>query len=231
MEEEEEVNINEDLDRWGCTFWYDKYHPVEVKRDKNKDTSPFMTLQLKKCSVHDYKHCAEVSAEERERLKDAKNWKIDDFDLTLWGNRGSGRAQLVGYRRRKAVRDTRTDSLSICRVVQNQKLVSFVIKNSSRCARCIPYTQITVTEKGDGCFADPERLTHWLSVEKLKKISKESEEERKRLPMIDLMELKFWGEFGMHWRSGSRYELKSKIKERSIVKGEKSDESLNITVD
>ena len=117
------------------------------------------------------------------------------------------------------------------RVVQNQKLVSFVIKNSYRCARCIPYTQITITEKGDKCFANPERLTHWLSLEKFKKISKETEDKRKTLPMIDLTELKFWGEFGMHWRSGSRYEMTSKIKERSIVKHEKTDESLDITLD
>ena len=91
--------------------------------------------------------------------------------------------------------------------------------------------QITVTEKGDGCFANPERLMHWLSVEKFKKISKETEDERKTLPMIDLTELKFWGEFGMHWRSGRRYEVTSKVKQRSIVKGEKTDESLEITVD
>ena len=162
LEEKEEEYINKGFDRWGCAFWYDKYHPVEVKRDKNKDTSPFMRLELKKCSVHDYKHCAEVSVEERERLKEAKKWRNDDFDLTLWENRGSGRAQIVGYRRRKAVRDSRTDSLAISRVVQNEKLVPFVIKNSYRCARCIPYTQITITEKGDGCFANPERLTHWL---------------------------------------------------------------------
>ena len=32
----------------------------------------------------------------------------------------------------------------------------------------------------------------------MKKISKECEEDRKTLPMIDLTELKFWGEFGMH---------------------------------
>ena len=189
-----------------------------------------MRVELK-CSLHDYKHCEDVSLEEKERLKDEKYWKNDDYDLTLWGNRGSGRSEIVAYKRRKAVRDRRTDSLSILRVVQNKKLVSFVIKNVYRSARCIPYTQITVTEKGDGCFANPENLTHWLSIEKFNEISNKSVLDRKTLPMIDLNELKFWGEFGMHWKSGNKYEITEKIKQRSIVNGEKTDELLDVTVD
>ena len=70
-----------------------------------------MKVELKKCSIHDYKHCADVGENVRKRLKDGKLWGKDDYDLTLWGNRSGGRAKLVAYRRRMAVRDLRSDSL------------------------------------------------------------------------------------------------------------------------
>ena len=148
MDEDEDKGevIKEGFDKWGYVFWYNNYHPVGGKRKKNYDTSPYMKVELKKCSIHDYKHCADVGENVRKRLKDGKLWGKDDYDLTLWGNRGGGRAKLVAYRRRMAVRDLRSDSLSILRVVQNKRLVSFLIKNSYRCARCIPYTQLTVSE-------------------------------------------------------------------------------------
>ena len=75
-----------------------------------------------------------------------------------------------------AVRDLRSDSLSILRVVQNKRLVSFLIKNLYRCAWCIPYTQLTVLESGNGCFAVPELNTHWLAKEKFSSVTKETED-------------------------------------------------------
>ena len=189
-----------------------------------------MKVELKKCSIHDYKHCVDVGENVRKRLKDGKLWGKDDYDLTLWGNRGGGRAQLVAYRRRMAARDLRSDSLSILRVVQNKTLVSFLIKNSYRCAQCIPYTQLTVSESGNGCFAVPERNTHWLAKEKFSNVSKETEHERTYLQMIDLAELKFWGEFGRKWKSGLKYNISSKIIEKSKMQMEKTDEKEDVVI-
>ena len=107
-EDEGEV-IKEGFDKWGYVFWYDNNHPVGGKRIKNYDTTPYMKVQLKKCSIHNYKHCDHVGENVRRRLKDGKLWGKDSYDLTLWGNRGGGRAKLVAYRRRMAVRDLRSD--------------------------------------------------------------------------------------------------------------------------
>ena len=129
-----------------------------------------------------------------------------------------------------AVRDLRSDLLPILRVVQNKRLVSFLIKNSYRCAQCIPYTQLTVSESGNGCFAVPERNTHWLAKEKFSSVWKETEDERSYLQMIDLAELKFWGEFGMKWKSGMKYNILSQIMEKSKVQMEKTDEIEDVVV-
>ena len=120
--------------------------------------------------------------------------------------------------------------LSILRVVQNKTLVSFLIKNSYRYAWCIPYTQLTVSKNGNGCFAVPERNTHWLAKEKFRNVSKETEYERSYLQMIDLTELKFWGEFGMKWKNGMKYNISSKIMEKSKLKMEKTDEKEDVVV-
>ena len=116
------------------------------------------------------------------------------------------------------------------RVVQNKRLVSFLIKNLYRFARCIPYTQLTVLESGNGCFAVPELNTHWLAKEKFSNVTKETEDERSYLQMIDLAELKFWGEFGMKWKSGMKYNISSQIMKKSKVQMEKKDEIEDVVV-
>ena len=226
IEDELEMdNIEEEgVDRRGNPYWYDRHHPIHSKRKKDYDTSPYMNIELTKCSIHDYKHGLELTEEKRNRLKDGDRWTTDDYDLTYWGNRGGGRAKLVAYRRRKAVEDPRTDSLSILRVVQNDRLVSFLIKNSYGSCRLIPYTQLTVTDNGSGMFGFPERFTHWLSIEKFVHITKEVEDERKRLPMIDLAELRNWGEFGCHWLSGSKYSVTVKVAQASRTHIAKTNE-------
>ena len=42
--------------------------------------------------------------------------------------------------------------------------------------------------------------------------------------MIDLAELKFWGEFGMKWKSGMKYNILSQIMEKSKRQMEKMEE-------
>ena len=36
LEEKEEGYIKEGLDKFGCAYWYDKYHPLPNKRDNKK---------------------------------------------------------------------------------------------------------------------------------------------------------------------------------------------------
>ena len=83
-----------------------------------------------------------MSVETCMRLKDGEHWTTDDYDLTLWGNRGVGRAKLVAYRQRKAVEDPRSESLSIMRIVQNDRLVAFLMKNLYSSCRFIPYIDL-----------------------------------------------------------------------------------------
>ena len=48
--------------------------------------------------------------------------------------------------------------------------------------------------------------------------------------MIDLAELKFWGEFGMKWKSGMKYNILLQIMEKSKVQMEKTDEKEDVVV-
>ena len=193
----EEEDIEDGLDQWGYAFFIDKHHPIPRKRDEATDASPMARIQLRKSSINDSSHMLEQS--ERK-----SSWTEEDYDPTLWGDRGTGNAQIVGYRRRSAARDERTNSISILRVVQNKKLVTFMLKSYYECARCIPYTQLTITDKADGCFEVPEKQTHWLMDEKFDNVSKEIRRERKRLHMVDLGELFYWGKFGMKWAAGGK---------------------------
>ena len=193
----EEEDIEDGLDQWGYAFFIDKHHPIPRKRDEATDASPMARIQLRKSSINDSSHMLEQS-----EMK--SSWTEEDYDPTLWGDRGTGNAQIVGYRRRSAARDERTNSISILRVVQNKKLVTFMLKSYYECARCIPYTQLTITDKADGCFEVPEKQTHWLMDEKFDNVSKEIRRERKRLHMVDLGELFYWGKFGMKWAAGGK---------------------------
>ena len=193
----EEEDIEDGLDQWGYAFFIDKHHPIPRKRDEATDASPMARIQLRKSSINDSSHMLEQS--ERK-----SSWTEEDYDPTLWGDRGTGNAQIVGYRRRSAARDERTNSISILRVVQNKKLVTFILKSYYESARCIPYTQLTITDKADGCFEVPEKQTHWLMDEKFDNVSKEIRREQKRLHMVDLGELFYWGKFGMKWAAGGK---------------------------
>ena len=190
-------DIEDGLDQWGYAFFIDKHHPIPRKRDEATDASPMARIKLRKSSINDSSHMLEQS--ERK-----SSWTEEDYDPTLWGDRGTGNAQIVGYSCRSAARDERTNLISILRVVQNKKLVTFMLKSYYESARCIPYTQLTITDKADGCFEYPEKQTHWLMDEKFDNVSKEIRRERKRLHMVDLGELFYWGKFGMKWAAGGK---------------------------
>ena len=66
--------------------------------------------------------------------------------------------------------------------------------------------------------------------EKFSTVKKDVLEERKMLPMIDLTELKIWGDFGMHWKSGAKYTLMTKDQEASETYITKTDEEENVDI-
>ena len=46
----------------------------------------------------DHAHMVDPDQETVERLKMKEKWIEDDFDPTIWSNRGAGPAQLMGYK-------------------------------------------------------------------------------------------------------------------------------------
>ena len=87
-----------------------------------------------------------------------------------------------------------------------------------------------MSESGNGYFAVPEGNTHWLAKEKFSSVRKEMEDERSYLQMIDLAELKLWGEFRMKWKSGMKYNISLQIMEKSKVQMEKTDKIEDVVV-
>ena len=103
------------LDNWKEPFWFDKWHPREENPAAASDATPYkyvtITDDLADLDVHMVADALE-----------AKRMRMSDLDITLWSDRGAGRAQLIVYRRRRAQLNKRTvDSLQILRVVMGKK--------------------------------------------------------------------------------------------------------------
>ena len=95
------------LDNWKEPFWFDKWHPREENPAAVSDAAPYKyvptTDNLADLDLHMVVDALEV-----------KRMRMSDLDITLWSDRGAGRAQLIVYRRRQAQLNKRTvDSLHI----------------------------------------------------------------------------------------------------------------------
>ena len=76
-----------------------------------------------------------------------KMWGCFDYDITLWSNKGKGRAQIVQYRRRAASKDKRSHNpIHIIRIVMGARLVGFLINEAYSSARLIPYVMLADTK-------------------------------------------------------------------------------------
>ena len=85
----------EGLDNWKEPFWFDKWHPRQDNPAAASDAAPYKyvvtTDDLADLDLH-----MVVDALE------AKRMRMSNLDITLWSDRGAGRAQLIIYRRRWA---------------------------------------------------------------------------------------------------------------------------------
>ena len=82
-----------------------------------QDAVPGIVLRMiELLKARDYEHMVEPEEETVERLKMRNKWIEEDYDPTLWSNRGAGRMVLVGYRRRKASEHLNTCSIHICQI-------------------------------------------------------------------------------------------------------------------
>ena len=84
-----------------------------------------------------------------------KMWDRFDYDITLWSDRGKGRAKIVWYRRRASSKDERSHiSLHIARIVMGAHLIGFLINECYGTARLIPYMMLANTIRGNGCLGE-----------------------------------------------------------------------------
>ena len=128
-----------------------------------------------------------------------KTWGRFDYDITLWSDRGKGRAQIVQYRRRAASEDKQShNTIHITRIVMGTQLVSFLIHEAYNSARLIPYMMLTDTKQGNLCLGeDSDDTTRWLCT-KRGQIREDAlpswiQQMHQSKKMVDLNELRFFG--------------------------------------
>ena len=124
-----------------------------------------------------------------------KMWDRFDYDITLWSDRGKGRAKIIWYRRRVSSKEERShNALHIARIVMGTHLIGFLIKECYSTARLIPYVMLVNTIRRNGCLGeDRNGTTRWLCTKK-GQIPKETlpewiQQMHQSKKMIDLNEL------------------------------------------
>ena len=141
----------------------------------------------------------------KEQVIGEKMWGHLNFNITLWSDRGKGRAQIVQYRRRAASQDKRShNAIHIARIVMGARLIGFLIHESYQSARFIPYIMLADTERGNGCLGeDGDGKTRWLCTKRgeigedtlpewIQKIHQSNK-------MVDLNELRFFGKYSINY--------------------------------
>ena len=186
-------------DNWGQPFWYDKWHPQNEEPITVSDACPFSYVDVTDETAKEDCHMSDAND-----LVAKTTFMRDDFDITLFSDRGLGRAKLVIYRRQQALLDMWTaDSLRILRVVMGDRLVGFLIWNCYEAGRLIPYWVMTATQRGNGCLQKDPQNDGWCSRWYIndKDVPRYLLKMRDKSPMIDLVELLYWGYFGVKYKS------------------------------
>ena len=218
-ESEEDPNVDDSiLESWKGDFdkffWIDKFHLKVVEGEDPLDGVPHIVLKLSKCDIEDYKHMKEEDEKTKKRLEDKEKWVEDDYDPTIWADRG--RMVMVGYERRKAGKNLNTRSLYISRLVQNNKLVTFRMRSCYDAVRCIPFTQLMIMKKCDGAFIKGKR-PYWAMDDHDRNISEEVKKDHREMPVVDLAELVWYGNFGVKWRHGEKRIRLSEEEKSNVV--------------
>ena len=97
---EEDPNVNNsiletwkgDLDKF---FFIDKFHPKVDEGEDPLDAVPHIVFKLSKCDIENYKHMIDKDEEMKKRLQDKEKWVEDDYNPTIWADRGAGRMVMV----------------------------------------------------------------------------------------------------------------------------------------
>ena len=165
-----------------------------------------------------------------------KTWGHFDYDITLWSNRGKGRAQIVQYRRRAASKDKRShNAIHIARIVMGAWLVGFLIHEAYNSARLILYVMLADTKRGNGCLGeDSDDTTRWLCT-KRGQIREDAlaswiEQMHQSKKMVDLNKLRFFGKYGINYDVDEFVEGNSMFDETNYTKVSQTAEDDEVDV-
>ena len=216
------------IDSGEDAWFYDGHHPMYKDKlpSQYSDASPNSYVEVTDNVALMDTHMSWYTVQTMK----GRPWTIDDYNITMWSDRGKGRAQLVKYRRRQAsLNENTANALSIVRVVMGNHLIGFLFCNAYGFSRGIPYHMLSVTSHGTGCLEkapeevdeDPNWLsTRWVANED---VSDEIKEMRKKSKMIDLCELFHWGYWGFDYDEGEYCEIKNKKKVKHVETDETED--------
>ena len=95
------------MDNWKEPFWFDKWHLRQDNPAAVSDATPYKYVMTTDNLANLDLHMVADALE-------AKRMRMSYLDITLWSDKGAGRAQLIIYRRRQAQMNKRmADSLQI----------------------------------------------------------------------------------------------------------------------
>ena len=115
-----------------------------------------------------------------------------------------------------------------------RRVITFIIQNFYKGARFIPYLLLAVTRWGNGCLGTEEDgTTNWLTDSLPEEMvpTAEAEAMRKRLPMIDLNELEYFGRWGVDWPTDVSIEISEKAFRRTYLKKVQTDEETDVIIE
>ena len=134
-----------------------------------------------------------------------KMWGHFNYAVTLWSDRGIGRAQIVQYRRRTVPKDERSyNAIHIARIVMGTRLVGFLIHKAYNSARLILYVMLADTKRGNSCLGeDGDNTTRWLCTKRgqiaHEMLPKWIQKMHQANKMVDLNELRFFRKYGINY--------------------------------
>ena len=104
-------------------YWHDRWHPQAHQPGNVLDVCPFTYVD-----VSNEMALSDLHMKNSDDLEAKNVFTRNDYDITLFSDRGLGHAQLIVYQRRCALLDLRTaNSLCILRDVMGNQLIGFLL--------------------------------------------------------------------------------------------------------
>ena len=215
----------EGKDNWGEPYWHDKWYPQDHQPGNHSDACPFSYTD-----VSDEMALSDLHMKNSDDLEAKNIFSRNDYDITLFSNRGLGHAQLVIYCRRCALLNVRTaDSLCILRVVMGNQLIGFLLCNAYGAGRLIPYCVMMATRHGNGCLQrDPDNNWCMRRYVPDDELPHDVLEFRNTHPMIDLVELVYWGSFGVMYKGKQNFKKVIYASTHKVIERNPDDLEINV---